>query len=105
MSRVEKQLNRKPDNAPIAGVCAGLGDYFDVDPLLVRAGFIATTMFGGFGPVLYVVLWVLMEQRDESAPPPPPVDGLADGFAQPTQTVPTVQHNVVPEPAGAHDDR
>jgi phage shock protein PspC (stress-responsive transcriptional regulator) len=36
----------------VFGVCAGIGNYFDIDPLLVRIGFVAATLFGFGSPVL-----------------------------------------------------
>jgi phage shock protein PspC (stress-responsive transcriptional regulator) len=50
-------------------VAGGLGDYFNVDPLLIRIGFVGLMLFGGAGGVLYLVGWLLMpaEGRDESA--------------------------------------
>jgi len=42
-----RRLTRPIDRKIVAGVCAGLGDYFDVDPVLCRVGFIVLTLFGG----------------------------------------------------------
>ncbi len=39
-------------NAKVFGVCAGIGNYFDVDPMLVRIGFVAATLLGFGSPVL-----------------------------------------------------
>lgn len=39
-------------NAKLAGVCSGIGDYFGIDPLLVRIGFVAATLLGFGSPVL-----------------------------------------------------
>lgn len=53
-------LFRPRRQAIIFGVCAGLGQYFDVDPVLVRLLFVLFTFFGGFGIVAYVVLALVM---------------------------------------------
>ena len=47
----------------IGGVCGGIAEYFDVDPLLVRIGFLV--MFFGFGCGLlaYLLCWLLAERR------------------------------------------
>lgn len=58
-------LNQRPDNAPagrsfrldkgngkVFGVCAGIGNYFGVDTMLVRIGFVAATLLGFGSPVL-----------------------------------------------------
>jgi signal transduction histidine kinase len=55
-----RDLRRDPENGKIAGVCAGLGKRLNVDPLLIRFGFVATTLASGIGLVLYVLAWILM---------------------------------------------
>jgi phage shock protein PspC (stress-responsive transcriptional regulator) len=57
---MEKRLTRPQDGAMIAGVCAGLGRYFDMDPTIVRIVFALLTLFGFGGLILYIVLWLLM---------------------------------------------
>lgn len=39
-------------NSKVFGVCAGIGNYFGIDPLLVRIGFVAATVLGFGSPVL-----------------------------------------------------
>lgn len=68
MSGIDGQLKRNRDDAIVVGVCAGLGDYFGVDPTLIRAVFIAASVVGGFGPALYVVLWILLDDADRRKP-------------------------------------
>jgi phage shock protein PspC (stress-responsive transcriptional regulator) len=47
----------------IGGVCGGIGEYFNIDPLLVRIGFLFL-MFGmGGGLLLYILLWLLAPKR------------------------------------------
>lgn len=62
------ELQRRPEAAMIGGVCAGLARYFELDVSIVRALFIATTIFGGFGVAVYVALWVLVEPADIGSP-------------------------------------
>ena len=66
-------LRRRITDRVIGGVAGGLGDYFNVDPLLVRIGFVGLIIFGGAGLVLYLIAWLLMpaEGQDMS-----PVEGL-----------------------------
>src|SRR6059058_5246650 len=52
-----RRLTRPIDRKIVAGVCAGLGDYFDVDPVLFRVGFIVLTLFGGLGLIAYGAAW------------------------------------------------
>src|SRR5437764_6888364 len=56
-----KRLTRSRDDKWIAGVCAGLANYFEIDPTLVRLGFGLLLLVGAGSPVLlYLVLWVVM---------------------------------------------
>ncbi|MGV3458872.1 MAG: PspC domain-containing protein [Flavobacterium sp.] len=49
------------DRAIVAGVCAGVGHYFRIDPLWVRIIFIASLIFtGGMSAIIYVLLWILI---------------------------------------------
>ena len=61
-------LRRDDDRRVIAGVCAGLGAYTGVDPVLWRTGFALTAFAGGTGLLLYVAAWMLM--RDPRADRP-----------------------------------
>jgi len=58
---MEKKLKRSR-NQMIAGVCAGIADYFNLDPTLVRVGYAVLSVFSaGFpGLFLYIILWIVM---------------------------------------------
>lgn len=53
-------LYRPQQGAMIFGVCAGIGRYFDVDPVLVRLVFVLLTLYGGLGIVAYVAFALVM---------------------------------------------
>lgn len=53
-------LRRRSSDRVVGGVASGLGDYFNVDPLLIRIGFVGLMVFGGMGIFLYVAAWLLM---------------------------------------------
>ena len=55
-----KKLYRSEKNQVLAGVSAGLGDYFEIDPVLIRIIFIFLTVFGGAGIPLYILLWLVL---------------------------------------------
>jgi phage shock protein PspC (stress-responsive transcriptional regulator) len=57
-----KRLFRDTDNAMLAGVAAGLSKYFGVDVLLIRLIFVIFTFMGGWGILLYIVLWLLVPE-------------------------------------------
>jgi phage shock protein PspC (stress-responsive transcriptional regulator) len=63
-----RRLKRVRDGRWLGGVAAGLGRYFDVNPLVYRIAFAALAFVGGTGLLLYVAAWLVMpaEDRDES---------------------------------------
>jgi len=66
MNTEYKQLTRSTSNRMIAGVCAGLGEYFSIDPTIVRllAVLAFFTGFGGIALVYLVMAIVVPEQTD-----------------------------------------
>ncbi|MBQ9546504.1 MAG: PspC domain-containing protein [Bacteroidales bacterium] len=55
-----KRLTRDIQNKSIAGVCSGLGRYFNIDPVLFRLIFIAAIITGGWGLLLYIIMWIVI---------------------------------------------
>src|SRR5450759_5996544 len=47
----------------IGGVAAGVADHLNIDPLLIRQGFVGLMIFGGAGLALYVVAWLLIPEQ------------------------------------------
>lgn len=56
---------RLPEHGPLAGVCAGIGVRYGVDPVLVRVAFVVSALFGGAGVVLYLAAWVLFTRHGD----------------------------------------
>ena len=48
----------------LGGVAVGVADYFDVDPTLVRIGFVALAFLGGLAVPLYLAGWLLIPDED-----------------------------------------
>ena len=48
----------------LAGVASGLADYFDIDPTLVRIGFVVLALFGGLAVPLYLAGWLLIPEEE-----------------------------------------
>jgi len=55
-----KKLYRDDDDKIIAGVCSGIGAYFNVDALWIRLGFILSTLLFSTGLWIYLVLWIIV---------------------------------------------
>lgn len=56
----KKRLFRDKENGMIAGVCAGLGAYFDVDKVWFRIAFLVAFFVGGSGVLVYLILWIAL---------------------------------------------
>ena len=65
-----KKLYRSTTDRWIAGVCGGIGEYLDIDPNVIRVIWAAITAVTGFGPgiVVYILIWIILPQREEVLP-------------------------------------
>jgi phage shock protein C len=63
---MNKKLKRSK-NQLVAGVCAGIAEYFDLDITLVRVIYAIISVFSaGFpGLFLYIILWIIMPLSEE----------------------------------------
>ena len=64
-----RRLLRSPNERMLAGVAGGLADYLNLDPTLVRLGFVVAAFFGGFGVLAYLVMAVIVPVNDGSGEP------------------------------------
>lgn len=65
-----KPLRRSVSNRQIAGVCGGLGEFFDLDPVIIRIVWITLSIVPGafiFGILAYVIAWLLMPEAETDA--------------------------------------
>ncbi len=67
MTQPARKLVRSRDDRMIAGVCSGLGEYFSVDPTLIRLLFVFTAILGGPGLVAYIIFWIVVPPEPEVA--------------------------------------
>jgi phage shock protein C len=58
--RQKKRLFRSKSNKVIAGVCGGLGDYFDTDPVLIRVLFLVFLLAAGSTLLVYLIMWLIV---------------------------------------------
>ncbi|RZK12733.1 MAG: PspC domain-containing protein, partial [Hymenobacter sp.] len=88
-----RRLYRDLAHRKVAGVCAGLAQYFMVNPLVVRLGFVLVSLFtpaisiwendsirghlrmGSWGLIAYIILWIVLPKRDDA---PAPIDTLSN---------------------------
>ena len=67
---VRPQLRRSRTDKILGGVSGGLAEYSGIDALLWRVGFVALTLAGGTGIVVYLLLWLLMPAGPPAYGPP-----------------------------------
>ena len=57
---MEKRLYKSKKNKMLDGVCAGIAEYFSIDPTLVRLGAVVLTCAGGSGVLAYIVCAIII---------------------------------------------
>ena len=56
----DKKLVKSQEDRMVWGVAAGIANYFDIDPVLVRLVFVLLTLAGGHGILIYLILGLIM---------------------------------------------
>jgi len=112
--KVKRKLYRDPANGKVAGVCAGLGAYFGIDPTIFRIIFTIFTLVGGgvfihrgsavfpdyAFPIIYAILWICMpvartiRQRDELRGEKGTVDAISARVMEAANEVGDVAGNI-----------
>ena len=60
---MSKRLYRSTEHKVIGGVCGGLGDYFDLDPSLIRIFAVLLFFASGVGFLAYIIAWMIIPVR------------------------------------------
>jgi len=55
-----KKLYRQMKNKTLGGVCTGLSEFFEIDPVIIRVLFVVAFFFGSIGFWLYLILWIVV---------------------------------------------
>jgi len=69
-SQKPHKLYRDPDNRILGGVCTGLGEYLNIDPVILRVLFVIFAFIGFGGGLIYIALWIIL----------PPAVSVSDKF-------------------------
>jgi phage shock protein C len=67
-----RRLVRPRANRKIAGVCAGVAEYFDLDVTLIRVLWVLVVLFAGCGILAYIIAWIVMPNEPEPVYYAPP---------------------------------
>lgn len=65
---MQPRLMRSRNEKILGGVCGGLGEYFAIDPVIVRLVFVLVTLTSGLGILVYPILWVIMPKAPLGTP-------------------------------------
>ena len=63
VKRVKKLYRASVKDSMIGGVAAGIADYFDVDPTLIRLLWVLLLFGYGFGFLAYIIMWIIMPRK------------------------------------------
>lgn len=62
---MEKRLYKSNQNKVLDGVCGGIAEYFNIDPTLVRLGWVVFCALGGSGALAYIVAALIIPRNPE----------------------------------------
>jgi len=64
---MNNRLERSDNDRVIGGVCGGLANYFDLDPTLVRIGYILLSVLSAAFPglLVYIIMWIVMPNNNK----------------------------------------
>ncbi len=60
---MEKKLQRSRRHKVFAGIAGGLGEYLDIDPIIIRVIFVLITIFHGVGLLIYIIMWIVIPEE------------------------------------------
>lgn len=104
---MKKRLTRSTSNKMIEGVCGGLGEYFDIDPTIIRLLFAAGLVFGvGSTGILYILMWMIVPKDDSIETEPKAVmeAGVQEVAEKSRQVVEEVKKKVSGQGEGTNTD-
>lgn len=61
---MEKKIYLSNTNKKLGGVCGGLGEYFNIDPVFVRILWVLSIFLHGVGLLAYLIAWLVIPRRD-----------------------------------------
>ncbi|HEY8348998.1 MAG TPA: PspC domain-containing protein [Clostridia bacterium] len=62
---MDERIYLSTTNKKIAGVCGGIGEYFGIDPTVIRLLLVLTIFLDGIGILAYFIAWIVMPRRSK----------------------------------------
>jgi phage shock protein C len=78
---MSKRLYRSNKDRKLGGVCGGIADYFDIDPVFVRILFVVAAFWGGSGILAYIICWIVIPEQPYAVPTAGATEGSSPGTA------------------------
>lgn len=103
-----KRLYRSRQDRVVGGVCGGLASYLSADPAVVRLAWVAFSLLGGAGILLYLIAWIIVPEEHAgratppAAPPPAPPEEQVQERPAPTDSGRTRLFGIILIVAGAY---
>ena len=60
---MEKRLYKSRENRMLDGVCGGIAEYFNIDPTIVRLGWVIFSLAGGSGVLAYIIALIIIPEK------------------------------------------
>ena len=60
---MDKRLYKSDVNRTIAGVCGGIGEYFNIDPVVIRLLWVVFCYLGGSGIIAYIIAAIIIPSK------------------------------------------
>ncbi len=64
MVKRAKRLYRSKKSKILGGVCGGLAEYFNVDPVVIRLLWVVLTLVYGVGILAYIIAWIIIPEKN-----------------------------------------
>jgi len=61
-----KKFYRSRKNRVIAGICGGLAEYFDIDPIIIRLITLILVLSAGAGLIAYIIAWIVVPKEPDN---------------------------------------
>lgn len=65
IKKAQKKRLYRSNERRIAGVCGGIAEYFNIDPVLIRLLWLFFTLMGGSGILIYIIAWIVIPPRPD----------------------------------------
>lgn len=88
----KRKLTRSEEDKIIAGICGGLGEFFAIDPVIMRILFVVLALADGIGILVYVIMWLIVPTQTSTSANP--TDTINENAKQMGEEIETFAHKL-----------